>query len=1071
MYLIFYGKGPRPRPLKEDKVAKHKKRRNRNGRQDMRLPLLIVLLAVLALFIIISPKEKTIKALNVTSHGVASTHAGLRISEVMTDNVSAYPDERGKFGDWIEVENTLDTPMNLKGVGLSDRSDRIIFLFPDVTLAAHGRICVFADDVNRDVPGNVLHGKFKLSSLGETVYLFDANGVAIDYVEVPTLNSDESYALMDHGSFEKTYQYSPDYPNGENGHLAYLANYDFNDGLLMINEVMPSPRSGIRDEDDELSDWVELYNLSNEDIPLGNMALSDDPGKPLKWMFPQNAVIPAGGYYLVFCSGKDKVEVNTAYPHTNFSINNQEETLVLSTLTGEQIDRVTVKNLEKDTSYGRSTENLSQWKIFTLATPGAPNNDYGQARADQYLRGINYSGVYVTEVLASAAQVTPFSDLEACDYVEIYNSSTQTWDLSGWGLSDNIGWPLKWTFPQGTSIFPGEYKVIMLDGSEDAGNNASRLHASFSLTRSGGETITLSDATGRILDKIHLPEIPTDVSYGRTTGANGFFYYDAPTPGAVNGHGFSGFSQKPRFDTPSGLYSGTISVNIDVPNGTTVRYTLDGSIPTIDNGILYMPGCEDLTNFSSTRVIRARAFEPGKQPSDTVTVSYIMNTYHAMDVVSLICEPHELWDTLTGLLSEAPDPAFYDPGQEMVVDKTDLPFETPVYRNWGKIDRPGYVELFDHQTGEAYISQGVKMDLMGDYSLDMPQKSFKIRAQAAYGEKYFNYPLFENRDYTCYKSFALRNSGNDNVWTRVADAVQTSLVDKYLNQDVMLTLDWRPVAVYLNGQYWGHYNLRERKDRFSIAQFEGVDLEDTETLDNITILRAGWRVVQGSNTEYRAMLKEIEKLSPNTNPADLQYLYDHIDIDNYIEWFAVKMFFGDSDPGNIMFYKMPGEGSKWKCLLFDLDYGLFKSGFDSPHSYLKTTGMGQQNINNTIFRKMMESDVIRDQFLTRLGVIFQTLTTEVMQKELDEATARIYPELKRHYARWAPYKEPSISIDSPTTAEAYMRYWQVRVDRMRNETMALRPYKLWGFVQDQFGLSNDQMIYYFGARPANPEAE
>ncbi|MBQ6952154.1 MAG: lamin tail domain-containing protein [Clostridia bacterium] len=1052
-------------------MAKRRKRKNRYGKQDVRMPLLLLLLGVLLLIVIVSPKEKTIKALNVTSTGVQSTHAGLRISEVMTDNTSAYPDELGKFGDWVELENTTDAPMNLKGVGLSDRSDRIIFLFPDVTLAANGRVCVFLDDVNRDVPGNALHGKFKLSSLGETVYLFDANGVSIDHVQVPTLNSDESYALMDHGSFEKTFQYSPGYPNGETGYYAYMDNYTVIPGQLMINEVMPSPRSGIRDEDDELSDWVELYNLSNEDIYLGNLALSDDPGKPVKWIFPQNAVIPANGYYLVFCSGKDKVEVSTAYPHTNFSISNQEETLVLSTVTGELIDRVTVANLERDTSYGRNAEDFSKWQVYTLATPGAPNNEYGQSRADQYMRGINFSGVYVTEVMASAAEIQAINGLGASDYVEIYNSSTQTWDLSGWGLSDNINWPLKWTFPKGTSIFPGQHMVVLLDGSEDPGSNAQRLHASFSLTRAGGEIITFSDATGRVLDKMYLPEIPTDISYGRTQGATGFFYYDAPTPGQENGRGFTGFSQKPVFDLKSGLYKGKISVTISVPEGTTVRYTLDGSIPTIDNGFLYYDGCEDLTDFSQTKVIRARAFEAGKQPSDTVTASYIMNTYHDMDVVSLICEPHELWDELTGLLSEAPDPRFYKADEELVVDKSELPFETPVYRNWGKVDRPGYVELFNKESGEAYISQGIKMDLLGAYSLDMPQKSFKIRAQAAYGEKYFNYPLFEDRPYTFYKSFTLRNSGNDNVWTRVADAVQTSLVDKYLNQDVMLTLSWRPVAVYLNGQYWGHYNLRERKDRFSIAQFEGVDLEDKETLENITILRAGWSVVQGSNEEYRAMLKEIEQLSPNTNPEDLQYLYDHIDIENYIEWFAVKMFFGDSDPGNIMFYKMPAEGSKWKCLLFDLDYGMFDSGFNSPWSYLKTTGMGRQNINNTIFRKMMESDVIRDQFLTRLGVIFQTLTTEVMQQELETAAALIYPELQRHYARWAQFKEPTINIDSPTSAEGYMRYWRVRVDRMKNETMVYRPYRLWGFVQEQFGLTNDQMVYYFGARPANPDAE
>ncbi|MBR2054917.1 MAG: lamin tail domain-containing protein, partial [Clostridia bacterium] len=563
-----------------------------------------------------------------------------------------------------------------------------------------------------------------------------------------------------------------------------------------------------------MSDWVELYNASNEDISLGMMALSDDPSKPIKWIFPENAVIKAGGYYLVYCSGKDIID-QKGFPHTNFSINSQEETLVLTTLAGEQIDRVTVRNLDKDTSWGLNPDDLSQWQVYTEPTPGHPNNDLGKAKADEYMRGINYSGVYVTEVMASSALIVPFPGMAACDYVEIYNSSAQPVDLSGWGLSDNIGWPLKWTFPQGTSIFPGEYKVIMLDGSEEPGNNANRLHASFSLARAGGEVITFSDANGYILDKIYLPEIPTDISFGRTLGVNGFFYYDAPTPGAVNGHGFSGFSARPTFSQPSGLYHGNITVTIDVPANTTVRYTLDGSIPTIDNGFIYYPGCPDLTDFSDTKVVRARAFQAGMQPSETVTVSYIVNKYHQMDVVSLVCDPFELWDEKTGLLSDAPDLKYYDDPSTAVVNKEKIPFKTPVYRNWGKIDRPGYVELFHYDSGDAYISQGIKMDLMGAYSLDMPQKSFKIRAQAAYGAKYFDYPLFEDREYTFYKSFTLRNSGNDNVWTRLADGFQTRLVDRYLDQDVMMTLAWRPVAVYLNGVYWGHYNLRERKDRFS----------------------------------------------------------------------------------------------------------------------------------------------------------------------------------------------------------------------------------------------------------------
>ena len=1043
------------------------KRRTAN-KKDVRMPLLLCLGGALALFVLLMPKTTTVKAVNVSASGQLSTHAGLILSEVMTDNASALPDESGKFGDWVEIENTLDEPMNLNGVGLSDRSDRIIFLFPDVTLSAHGQAVVFCDGVNRNDPNGAFHAKFKISSLGEAIYLFDASGISIDSVNVPTLNSNESYARNENGAWEKTEDYSPGYPNTLAGHDAYMSAYTVTPGLLMINEVVPSPRTGLRDEDDELSDWLELYNAGDTDLKLSNFALSDDESKPLKWSFPKDAVIPAGGYYIVFCSGKDKVEESTRYPHTNFSINNGEETLVLSTLVGELVDRVTVSNVERDMSYGRDAETL-QWKTFTVPTPGAANNQSGANRADQYLRALNYSGVYISEVMSSANLIKAFDDFAAGDYVELYNASAQAVDMSGWGLSDNVNWPLKWTFPQGTSIFPGEYKVILLDKFEGVNTNTARLRANFGLSRAGGEMITLSDATGRVLDRIYLPEIPTDISYGRTLGTNGFFYYDAPTPGAANGNGFSGFSQKPVFDIPSGLYLGEIDVTITADAGAQVRYTTDGSIPTLDNSTPYAGPI----HIQDTVVIRARAFQGGLQPSDTVTVSYIMNTYHTLDVISLVCEPHELWDPETGLLSEEPDHSSRNrknPTSDVVVKVKEngdarLPFRTPVYRSYGKDNRQGYVEFFDVDTGECYISQGIKMDLMGAFSLDMPQKSFKMRAQAALGGKYFEYPLFEERDYTFYKSFSLRNSGNDNVWTRVNDWMQVRLIDKYLDSPI-LTLAGRPVIVYLNGQYWGHYNLRERKDRFSIAQHEGLDLEkDKELIDGITIIRGSLDAQQGSSKEYRAMVTEFRQLKPNEKPEDLQYIYDHIDVESYIEWLAIKMYLGDSDPGNIMYYQVPG--GKWKCLMFDLDYGLYNSEFNSPWSYLKEKGMGEAGINNVIFRKMLESDEIRDKFLTRIGSILQTLTTDVMIQELQECTALIEPELPMHWARWAAHPDTRIiNKESPSTSEGYMRYWRQRVNRSIN-VMNKRPHFIWKFLQEQFQLTNEQMIHYCGPQPPN----
>ena len=1020
----------------------------RYNKKDVRLPLLLVLGAVLLLLIALLPKWPVAVAVNGKTDTV-SAHQGLRITEIMSDNASTFPDENGAFGDWVEIQNATSSPMNLKDVGLSDRPDRIKFLFPDITLNPGDYIVVFCDGTNADDPLSVLHAKMKLSSYGDYVYLFDASGVAIDTVTVPTLNQDESYLLNADGEWERSVKCSPGFENTVEGHDAYIEHFSVTPGILMLNEIMAAPRTGIRDEDGELSDWVELYNNSNQVIDLTKYALSDDDTKPVKWTFPMGATIQPRSYYLVFCSGKDKLETSTMIPHTNFSISAERETIVLSSVTGQLVDRVTINNLGRDLTYGRDPVTLN-WQVFTLGTPGIANDQSGMLIADEYLRATNPYGVFISETMASADQFEAIKGEGTSDWVEIYNSTKTYVDLSGWGLSDNINWPRKWTFPQGTVIAPDEYKVILLDKSMNAGTNSARLHTSFAITMAGGEMMTLSDANGEVLDRVYLPEIPTDYSYGRTLGASGFFYYDGPTPGGPNAGGFIGFAKAPSIDVAGGLYEGIITVSITPGGEGQIRYTLDGSIPTMENSLVY----SDPLEIKATTVLRARNFVGGLQPSKTVSASYIMNTYYTLDVVSIITDPDELWNEKTGLLTAGEN-----------IDKTHgIPFRNAIYRTYGKIARPGYVEYFLQSTGEAVLSQGIKFDLMGDYSLDMPQKSMKLRAAASSGQKFFEYPLFEDRPYTFYKSFTLRNSGNDCVWTRVVDGVQTRLIDKYIETDI-LTLAWKPVIVYLNGIYWGHYNMRERKDCYCIAQHEGLSMDDARS---INIIRANSSVVQGGNTDYLAMREKIKNSSPNSNPEDRQFLEDNIDINSYLDWFAIKMYFGDSDPGNIMYYRVPGR--KWKCLMFDIDYGLFRSYFDSPASYMKDEGMGQRKINNVIFKKILEVDEYRDLFLRKLGNIYKNVTTQIMQEELDACIEIIQPEMRLHFERWAEFNDKVINSDSPLSADGAMRYWRERVRRLREETMVLRPYWIYTLTQQAFGLTNEQMITYFGGpAPVKPE--
>ncbi|MCE5343393.1 MAG: lamin tail domain-containing protein, partial [Eubacteriales bacterium] len=794
-------------------------------------------IALLAVMYFIFPREAG-------KHIGSSVYDGLIISEVMAANASAVPDENGAFSDWLEIYNGTGADLNLEGVLLTNRTDRITFPFPSYEMKAGDRVIVFADNRYQLEPGMPFHGKFKISSVGTHLYLYDPSMYLIDELVTPTMTADESYIYTGlDAQGEPQYAlsdfYSPGYENTQAGFTAYRNANATQTGALIINEICPDPKVGIPDEDNEIVDWLELRNTTDQPISLAGYCLSDKENKPLKWRFPDSAVIGANGFYLVYCSGKDKMQAN-GVPHTNFSISAERETLILSDSNGRLVDRVSIENVPADYSVGR--DSVSAWQFFALTTPGSPNDANGQSKTDQLIRAYNASGVYISEVMASNDTIALGSMALTCDYLELYNSTDHTVDLSNYGLSNTLKRPRKWQFPQGVTIEPGEYKVIYLDGDTTL-SSYYELHTNFKLSRAGGDTVSLCDPNGRVLDRIPLSLLPTDHSYGRSQGYAGFYYYNQPTPGAENGTGYYGYASNPAFSMDGGEYKGTVQVSMAIPSGMNVYYTLDGAIPTQD-ATLYNAG--DVFEMTSVTVLRARAFDPGGllQPSETVTQTYLVNVYHTLPVVSVVSDPNELWNAENGMLTVGDN-----------VDKSQgIPFKNAVYREFGKIPREGYVEMY-LQDGTRLLSQGMEFALQGQYSLDMPQKSFKVKAKARYGAKYFEASLFKDRPFTEYKCFVLRDSGNDAVWTRMNDGFQSRLIDAFnASADTPATVlhqAWNPVVVYLNGQYWGHYNMRERADRNFIAQSEGLDLSQADQMDE---LEASGKVVFGSSKEYKAMI-------------------------------------------------------------------------------------------------------------------------------------------------------------------------------------------------------------------------
>lgn len=1051
-----------PQAEKPAAVQRRKKRRRIGNAMAM-----IVFSAAVAFMVAVCPKEPVRHAYYtigtednlVTELGAsAGGYSGLVISEAMASNQSAVPDEKGKYPDWVEIWNSSENEINLYNVGLSDDPLSIAFLFPRMTIAPGERILVYCDKTNQAVAGKPLHARFGLSSNGETLTLYDPNAYVIDSVKTPIMSANESYARQADGSWALTTEYSPGYANTTEGYLAYRNATMVTDGALIINEICPDPMTGYRDADGDLCDWIELYNTTGETVSLANYALSNNEGKPLKWRFPDGACVAPYGYYIVYCSGKDIDNGPAGVPHTNFKISAEHDTIILSDSRGRLVDRVTLDNIPEDASYARDADGT--FSVHVKTTPQLPNTTSGEHQMDVYLRALNATGVYISEVMTSNDTTVTMAGAEFVDWIELYNSSSVSVDLSGYGLSDNIGRARKWQFPDGTLILPGEYKIIWCDGNTDA-NTAAAPHTSFSLSRAGGYSVVLSDPAGKILDKLVLPEVPTDVSYGRTTGREGFFYYDAPTPALQNADGFLGYADAPALLVSGGMYKQGLQVGFTIPEGTTVYYTTDGADPTPQSGTAYSGQAIEL---SKTTVLRARAYpvNPSYHASGIVTGTYFINTYHDVPVVSVVVDPDTLWNEEYGMLAD---------GNIIKEAAAKLPFKNSTYRQVKKEGgyHEGYLEYYAVD-GTQLLSQGVNIKTAGDFSLDMPQKSLKVRAKGKYGATTFAAALFEDRPYTEYKSLVLRNAGNDGVYSRVRDGFMSRLLDDYGSQ--VLHQAWKPVAVYLNGIYWGHMDLRERVDQYFVAQHEGLTLDQADDMD---LLVASGDVEQGSNKEFKAMVKKLKASDPANNPEDRAYLDANIDVDNLLEYMALEMFFGNGDIGNTRFYRLhgtdpeTGEPYKWKWIFYDMDWALWDSAFNSPRSYTKANGMGDKYIDNTCFLTVLKVPEYKDLFFRKLGDIFQTFTTEHMLEVLDGCVAELYPdsEMKLHFARWAEYHDKMYQSEWPTNYASAYAYWERHVNRLKN-VIKKRPTLLWAMIQEQFKLTDAQMIDYFGEQPEMP---
>ena len=364
------------------------------------------------------------------------------------------------------------------------------------------------------------------------------------------------------------------------------------------------------------------------------------------------------------------------------------------------------------------------------------------------------------------------------------------------------------------------------------------LHADFKID-SEGENIILTNPIGEIIDFVDSILVPSDISYGRQPdgGSNWVFFPNSTPNSANNSEGTYEFCEIPEFSLAEGFYDSFIEISLSVESGNQqIYYSLDGSIPD-ENSLIY----NEPIDVDETTIIRAATINPTCPPEAVITKTYFLTEISNLPTVSLTTDPYNLWDDEYGI---------YVMGNNA---SSDFPyFGANFWEDW---ERPIHVEFFE-PTGELGFSINAGVKIFGNYSRGLPQKSLAIYARSEYGDNDIDYQIFPDKDIDSFKSFVLRNSGND--WFG-EDQYNASMFRDGMNTGLMdgTGIDhqaYRPAAVYINGEYWGIQNLREKvNEEFLASNNEGVDPDELDQLE------ANGNIIEGDNQDYLNLISFIEK--------------------------------------------------------------------------------------------------------------------------------------------------------------------------------------------------------------------
>ncbi len=678
--------------------------------------------------------------------------------------------------------------------------------------------------------------------------------------------------------------------------------------------------------------------------------------------------------------------------------------------------------------------------------------------------------IAINEVMASNTNSIADEDGDNSDWIEIYNYGSNPMSLAGYGLSDNSNLPFKWVFPSvgiqpGQFILVWASGKNRTTPGKPLHTNFSISAAGeeLILTKPDGTIIDQLPPTsiptgysyGRLPNGTGNWFYYTQVTPGASNSSTTTFHPpDPPVFSHPSGFYADGF---------------TLTLS-HADNNATIVYTTDGSEPKITNlsGVSYkyknqypqnpgQPTGPLLTNtytsvaYTQPVYISDRSPEPNKLASISSTWHYApdylpTNPIKKATVVraaAIVNGVSSRVITNTYFVSEASAFAGDLPIASIAVNEDDLfDYNKGIYvagidfDNWRKnnpngitnghvqanyrrrgieTEKPASFQYFVNE--KEVINQNIGLRLHGSFSRHVQNKTFRLYARSEYDAKNsFDYPFFGSGNSGSFKRLLLRNSGNDagNYWIGGAfqwtyspavyfrDAFIHKMVS-HLGFDIM---DYMPVITYVNGEYWGLLNLRERYDQHYLERKYGIAEAELDYLTGNASAKIG------INAHYLMTRNFIE----NNNLA-ITDNYNHvktlIDTDNFMNYHIAQIYARNTDwPGNNIDYFRKrtdqftpdapyGQDGRWRWMMFDTDHGFGWSGANSfTHNTLQgaSTGTGWSTI---ILSKLLENTSFRNDFINRYADLLNSaFLPERLVGMINEMAGRIADEIPLHRERW-----------------------------------------------------------------------